>query len=357
MTRVLVLWADDQSPNLGVRVLAEGTAALVRRVHPDAEVEYQNSGRPNVHLPVGRVRSILKERVTGSKGMMRWLASFDLIVDTRSGDSFTDAYGFARHRMMSVVHEFSAQSGTPVVLGPQTIGPFRTRTGRALARRSLNRSRLVMARDGDSARCSAELGRDVDVLTTDVVFALPRVERRHRNDVILNVSGLLWRANSHVDSSAYRATVTELYRRLRADGRSVALLAHVLDSAAPDNDVPAIREFAANVDPEAEVLVPGDLHDVRRMLADADLVIGSRMHACLNALSVGTPAIALAYSRKFSPLMRDLEWGGVLELGDRDLVASAMRIASDPALPAQVDALGVRAAHALEPAVRALEAI
>jgi polysaccharide pyruvyl transferase WcaK-like protein len=32
------------------------------------------------------------------------------------------------------------------------------------------------------------------------------------------------------------------------------------------------------------------------------------MHACLNALSMGTPAIPWAYSRKFAPLMSDLGW-------------------------------------------------
>ena len=43
-------------------------------------------------------------------------------------------------------------------------------------------------------------------------------------------------------------------------------------------------------------------------------MIGSRMHACLNALSVGTPAIPLAYSRKFAPLLGDLGWAHVVDL-------------------------------------------
>ena len=38
------------------------------------------------------------------------------------------------------------------------------------------------------------------------------------------------------------------------------------------------------------------------------------MHACLNSLSVGTPAIPLAYSRKFAPLLADSGWTRCVDL-------------------------------------------
>ena len=60
--------------------------------------------------------------------------------------------------------------------------------------------------------------------------------------------------------------------------------------------------------------VPEDLDDVRSVIASAHLVIGARMHACLNALSVGTPAVAMAYSRKFAPLLESIGWNAVVSL-------------------------------------------
>ena len=39
-----------------------------------------------------------------------------------------------------------------------------------------------------------------------------------------------------------------------------------------------------------------------------------RMDACLNSRSVGTPAIPLAYSRKFAPLLADLGWTRCVDL-------------------------------------------
>lgn len=331
--RVLILWADDASPNLGVRALGSGTAELVTRVWPDAEVTFQNYGRRVPQLPIGRVRSLVKERVLGRAGMQDWLAGFDLVVDTRSGDSFADIYGTKRLVVMSTVAEFATQAGVPVVLGPQTIGPFDSRRGRAIGRHSLRRSALVMARDSASADHAGELGRTPDVLTTDVVFALPRPEVAATRDVVLNISGLLWFPNSHVDAEAYRSTVTRLYRSLRAGGRQVTLLAHVLDSDNPDSDIAAIEEFSATVAPDAEVVIPTGLDDVRTTVASASVVIGSRMHACLNALSVGTPAIPLAYSRKFTPLLGDLGWHHTVDLRTSDdPVGETLRELASPTL-------------------------
>jgi colanic acid/amylovoran biosynthesis protein len=328
--RVLVLWADDASPNLGVRALGRGTAALVRSVWPDAEIEFQNYGHRSEHLPFGRIRSLAKERVTGRLGMQRWLAGFDLVVDTRSGDSFADIYGLHRLAVMSTVADLARQARVPVVLGPQTIGPFSTVTGKAIARTSMRRADMVMARDTASARHAEELGHPVDVLTTDVVFALPVPTVTRSRDVVLNVSGLLWNENSHVPAGEYRRVVERLHHTLIAQGRTVSLLAHVLDSPNADNDVTAIRDFARMVAPDAEVLVPDGLDEVREIVASAQVVIGSRMHACLNALSVGTPAVPLAYSRKFASLLGDLGWDHTVDLRDdsRDpvpLVLRAMR--------------------------------
>jgi polysaccharide pyruvyl transferase WcaK-like protein len=323
--RVLVLWADDASPNLGVRALATGTAEFVRGVWPAAQITFHNYGARNPRLPIGSLHSIIAERITGRRGMQDWFRGFDLVVDTRSGDSFSDIYGIRRLAMMTAVGEFARQAGVPVVLGPQTIGPFRTRFGRTLGRVAARRARLVLARDSLSASRANQLGAETTTLTTDVVFAIPQPTDRPTRDIVLSVSGLLWKPNPHVDSSAYRETLTGLHESLVREGRSVAVLAHVLESGNHDSDVSAAREFAAVVGC-TDVIVPADLAEVRAVLAGANAVIGSRMHACLNALSVGTPAVPLAYSDKFQPLLGDLGWAHSVDLrGGGDVAGEALR--------------------------------
>lgn len=333
--RILIAWADDSSPNLGVRALGRGSADLLGSLHPGAHMEFMNYGsKPDaLNWPT---RSLIKERLLSRTGMMEWLSSFDLLWDTRSGDSFADIYGLARHSTMSLIHEFAAQAGVQCVMAPQTIGPFRTHPGRVLARRNLHRSSLVFARDPASASAAAELGRPADALTTDMVFAVDQPVPAAQRDVVVNVSGLLWGANPHVRGDDYRGAVKRIIEALLSDGRTVTLMPHVLQSADPDNDVPAVRAAQEMFSGDVDVVVPDGLDDVRAIVSGARLVIGARMHACLNALSTGTPAIAMAYSRKFRPLLAEIGWDHVVDISDASATAAAvLRSVHHAELPAE----------------------
>jgi polysaccharide pyruvyl transferase WcaK-like protein len=80
------------------------------------------------------------------------------------------------------------------------------------------------------------------------------------------------------------------------------------------------------------------------------------MHACLNSLSVGTPAIPLAYSRKFAPLLADVGWEYVVSLAEADPAGRVLEIAergtelaaAAGATRSRADALLLKAAEALE---------
>ncbi|QEE60493.1 polysaccharide pyruvyl transferase family protein [Salinibacterium sp. dk2585] len=340
--RILVLWADEKSSNLGVRALAVGTTALAQRVWPGAETTFLSFGMRRPEFPLGTFGSMAREWVTGRRGMRRWLASFDLAIDTRAGDSFSDSYGLRRMGIMSAVAESTRLSGTPVILGPQTIGPFTTRRGRMLGCQSLRTARAVIARDSASEHYARQHGRSVDARSSDVVFALPSRPRTGERDVLLNVSGLLWEENPHVDAAAYRTKVRDLIEGMLAEGREVSLLAHVLDSDAADNDVPVARMLGAEWG--LPVVVPSGLDDVRGVVASSRLVVASRMHACLNALSVGTPAIPLAYSRKFAPLLADLQWDATVDLRtEPDPASAVVRLMREVDLEANASAVAERA--------------
>jgi polysaccharide pyruvyl transferase WcaK-like protein len=309
-------------------------------------------------MRLGDPGALAREWIINRHGLRRWLRGFDLVFDTRSGDSFADIYGLRRLASMSALTEFARRSGVPVVMGPQTIGPFESRRGSLIARHDLRRATQVMSRDSQSAAYATHLGRAPDRRSTDVVFAIDQPEPGLKRDVVLNISGLLWNPGRHVDSSAYRATVHSLYRGLVERGRSVSLLPHVLDSPLPDNDVPAVREFAAEFAPDAEVVVPSSLEDARSVLAGAEVVFGSRMHACLNAMSVGTPAIPLAYSRKFAPLLADLGWPHSVDLRTEAAPAvTALAMLDNADLHAGIERLREGARVALQEAESSLRAL
>jgi colanic acid/amylovoran biosynthesis protein len=342
--KALVLWADENSTNLGVRALAAGAAALIEQASPGADVSFQSFGLGPAPLSFGG-KTAVKSLLRRSSALRDWFAQFDLIVDTRAGDSFADIYGYKRLLTMNRILDLAHSQGIPIVMAPQTIGPFSGPLGIALARHALRHAKLSVSRDSASSEFASSIGSPVDLLATDVVFALPQPLRKSSSrDVILNVSGLLWRAGPHVDWRCYRSTIRSLYVRLVDEGRSVVLLPHVLASDSNDNDVSAIEEFVATSPNSVDVVTPKTLGDVREIMAGANLVIGSRMHACLNSLSVGTPAIPMAYSRKFAPLLSDLGWNWTVDLNASSApVTEVLEIARDPNLWMEVENVQKRA--------------
>ncbi|SDS50209.1 polysaccharide pyruvyl transferase family protein [Microlunatus soli] len=361
--KALILWGEERSANLGVRALGAGTEAILRRIDPAVEVSRQGYGPGDAPVRIGSHRSQLRRLIRDTDGLTDWVRQFDLVLDTRAGDSFADIYGLQRLWTMNLMSEIVGRARVPIVYSPQTIGPFGTRRGRLLGRRALGTATAVMARDRRSAEVAAELRRPVELLTTDVVFALDQLVALKTHDILLNVSGLLWQPNPHVDHLGYRRFLSQLFQQVQRSGRHVTLLAHVIDSPDPDNDEPACREFADQVaeagDDRPEILVPTSLDDVRAKIATAELVIGSRMHACLNALSLGVPAIPLAYSRKFAPLLEAIDGPDSIDLKRQSdsAIDRVLETMDDPKAPDRAGAVRDRAQELLEPVPRLLERV
>ncbi|MDI6629535.1 MAG: glycosyltransferase [Rhodococcus sp. (in: high G+C Gram-positive bacteria)] len=315
--KVLILWADEKSANLGVRVLAEGSAELVRSAYGDSLVTFQDFSTGDSGINLGR-KNVVKDILSKNGPIKSFLAGFDLVVDTGAGDSFTDIYGLERLLVMVYTRYRAFRLGVPVVLGPQTIGPFNTAVGRLIALVSMKMVRAVITRDSVSDNYAKKYFNGPIFRSSDVVFGLEAEDDTASSDILVNVSGLLWNTNDHARSSMYRAQIRELINQLLQLDRGVTLMAHVLESGKVDNDVSAIRDLMSEYMNDSRVtsVVPVDLQHARRVIAGSNLVIATRMHACLNALSQGVPAVAWAYSRKFEPLMMDLGWRYVINLSD-----------------------------------------
>ncbi|MCW3158746.1 polysaccharide pyruvyl transferase family protein [Micropruina sp. KQZ13P-5] len=348
----IVLWAQERTANLGVAALAAGTRRLGNSAWPDMTLTTQYFADGTAPATIASPKLLLKDLVLDNVGLRRWLRQHAVALDTRMGDSFADIYGLHRLRNLVAMGEFARRSGIPLVLTPQTIGPFKTRQGRLLGALSVRRADLVLCRDPVSAEVASDLGCKNPILATDVVFALDTPPPQGSYDVLVNVSGLLWNTDSHGPSTDYRSIVRTVVDALRRAGREVTLLAHVLDAPTVDNDVPVVR--ALGKEWNLQVAIPSGLDQVRSILGGAQLLIGSRMHACLNSLSVGTPAIALAYSRKFAPLLTQLKWPGVVALSSPQAAEQAVELALRGDLAALVPRTRRLADEALGAATAAL---
>ncbi|QBX54634.1 polysaccharide pyruvyl transferase family protein [Nocardioides seonyuensis] len=247
----------------------------------------------------------------------------DAILDLSAGDSFTDLYGPTRLRTVTLPKEAALRAGRPLILLPQTYGPFTTPEARAIARRLVRASALAYARDPWSYEQLLELaGDDVDPSRlrdgVDVAFALePRkpaaevatqVEQLAASPVVgVNVSGLLLDREAHDRfglAGDYLDTMTALVASLVDAGTHVLLVPHVhVPGGGGESDVNAITRLRERLGTDqvrrTTVLSPElDAAEVKWCISQLDWFAGSRMHSTIAALSTLTPVAAYAYSDK-----------------------------------------------------------
>nr|WP_281493579.1 polysaccharide pyruvyl transferase family protein [Ancylobacter koreensis] len=254
--------------------------------------------------------------------MVRLFRRYHIVFDIGEGDSFTDLYGPRRFIVQMCTKTFTVLAGVPLVIAPQTLGPFRSFASRRAATWILKRCRSIYTRDASSATLAGELGVAATDLT-DVAFALPYdAATPAPSSVGLNVSGLLYsggydRSNQFGLSIDYPAFVARVVEMFRTKGASVHLVAHVI---APDNEVEddyraCEKVKALYADDPAVVVAPRFTSpmDAKSGISGFGFFVGSRMHATIAAVSAGVPTVPVAYSKKFAPLFEGIGYPFTLD--------------------------------------------
>ncbi|MET4697649.1 colanic acid/amylovoran biosynthesis protein [Constrictibacter sp. MBR-5] len=347
MLRVGLLWHSLASGNLGVRALTLAQLAILETAAEAAgrEVEAVIFGHPDWGAPrldyAGRLVRLAPPHDLTAVALFRrtgdLLGAFrrcDLLIDIGEGDSFTDVYGWRRYVKQLASKALALRSGRPLILAPQTIGPFGR--GRRLPPAALlRRAAHVFARDAESEAFARRLAPTANLaLATDVAFLLPwEAPARPRGGPLrigLNVSGLLYQGRGFGLPVPYAALVDALLADWTGRaGYEVHLVAHVL--AAPgeaDQDGAVSRQLARRF--PAARLAPAftDPRAAKSWIAGLDFFVGARMHACVAAFSAGVPLVPLAYTRKATGLFRSLGYDAVADLRSGSL-EDAVRIVGD----------------------------
>jgi polysaccharide pyruvyl transferase WcaK-like protein len=316
-----LLWHSPNSGNLGVGALTVSNLALAREAAAEVGLKprfrilgFVDEGPSYVTGPDVDVVALGAREMAPGGVYWNTLADLDCVLDIGGGDSFADIYGAKRFAFLWLAKEMTVARGVPLLLSPQTIGPFTRQPYRLLAAHAMNRATAVVARDPMSFDAAREMSPGAHVIqSVDVAFALPFERRRRKNpkviEVGVNVSGLLFNgghtgANEfglQVDYAEYsRRLIGELQRRA---GVSVHLICHVNTDELPHEDDGRVADALAE---EFPGVVRGPAFrspsEAKSYISGLDFLVGGRMHACIAAFSSGVPVVPVAYSRKFSGL-------------------------------------------------------
>lgn len=119
------------------------------------------------------------------------------VFDITYGDGFSDIYGKVWNANTDLAKQIAIMSKAPLVLMPQTYGPFYTSVLKKWAIHLVKKADLAFSRDTQSAQEMHELGVGNLVVATDLAFALPYYKEKYdlnssKRKVGINVSSLLW---------------------------------------------------------------------------------------------------------------------------------------------------------------------
>lgn len=374
--RIGLLWHSLQSGNLGVRALTDANMALIEEVAREegltpafvimAMGERGATGSaPHV---VGQflftTRSLLSPR-----GYWRALSRIDAAVDIGAGDSFADIYGAKRFAFLWLSKAMAIARGVPLLLAPQTIGPFDKPAYRTLAATVMKRSVAVIARDQASLAAARAIAPGAHAaLAIDVAFRLPFEDRSSerggaKRRVGVNASGLLFHEAetgrnrfglSYDYAAATRALLAALALR---DDVDILLVPHATSASDPTDDDGHLADRLAAEFPGA-VRVPdfATASAAKSYISGLDFLVAARMHACIAAFSSGTPVVPIAYSRKFAGLFGMVDYPHVLPVSGLDsaqAVATVLAAIDDRATLAGDIATGMRRVETLLDVYRA----
>lgn len=349
-TLICLFGAAPDTPNLGVTALHDSVIQGLRKRLPESDLlvfdfgrglrKISGQGRGATYrygalntrrrwLPESLWNLRLANRLGGAWNVgARRLRAAAAVLDLSAGDSFSDIYGHARFDAVATPKRMALEAGVPLVLLPQTYGPFRDRRRREEAARLVRGAAFAWARDPYSfvelrELCGDGFDPERHLLGVDVAFGLPTIAAtpplspaveswlgdRNGPVVGVNVSGLIYLDHVRArDAFAlkvdYRKLVHELVARLLArPGVRVVLIPHVLSASGHyESDHEACQHVARVVGTSGRLAVlepsysPGE---IKELISRLDWMCGTRMHATIAALSSGVPAAAVAYSPKF----------------------------------------------------------
>ena len=262
----------------------------------------------------------LRERVIQSNPVLREMYQSDFIADIQGGDSFSDIYGLPGFVIGVLPMILVMLLSKKLVLLPQTYGPFKHTCARILAHFIMKHAFYCFSRDTEGVEqlCAVRKKRANFSFCPDVAFMLdpikpaelmihPELPYTSVPLVGININGLMYnggytRNNMFGLAVDYKTLVLDIVKLMLEQQTRVLLIPHTYGAAGNVNSDPyACEEVFREIGNSSLHILKGEYNqsEVKAAIGSCDFFIGSRMHACIAALSQGVPTIGVAYSKKF----------------------------------------------------------
>ena len=167
MKKIILLGASLNSGNKGINALTRGQIFLIlNKIGIDTEIEilsntvdkeidnkinYNNNIINIKEYPIGGNKNILisfvKSIFHGKNEIINKIKNCDMVWDISEGDSFSDIYGTKRFFKHSVLKLTTLNLKKKLIIMPQTLGPFKKKWVKFVAKKIINKANKVFVRD------------------------------------------------------------------------------------------------------------------------------------------------------------------------------------------------------------------
>jgi colanic acid/amylovoran biosynthesis protein len=363
--KILLLGATFNTNNMGVGALAAGALTVLITKYPDADIFFLDYGKEsktsnidiadkNISVPLINLRFSWKiflpnnivyllfialcikcvslnlgKKIIENNHWLKMISDADIAVAVSGGDSFSDIYGLNRFFYVTLPQLLIIIMGSKLILLPQTIGPFKGRLSKKIAKFIMHHAEIIYSRDIDGTyeaksvlkltdnnskvRFCHDMGFVVEPHRPKAIDLIDDNENilvsTNRPLIGFNVSGLLllggYNKNNMFNLKVnYQTLIESIIKNLiEVHQANVLLVPHVFGSQEESDSFAAREIYESLKDKYRDRLfcVRGlyDQNKIKYIIGGCDFFIGSRMHACIGALSQSIPAIGVSYSEKF----------------------------------------------------------
>jgi len=254
-------------------------------------------------------------RILGDLIPKKLREKFGLVVDSDiagiidiSGFAYSDQWGARRIDQAIGVFKSINERGGKIILLPQAFGSFNKVEVADAFKRLMKFPDLIFVRDSISEKhVKLLIGEDSRVMRSpDFTMTLKpdneaqEFAKQYRGSIGVVVNArMIDKIES--DRGDYLECIISLIRQLLEEGKQVLLVNHEnVDDAKLIEDIVGV----VGESPLLELISESPMRS-KAIFEVCEWVVGSRYHALVSSLSMGTPVVALGWSHKYGELLND----------------------------------------------------
>ncbi|MEE3878793.1 polysaccharide pyruvyl transferase family protein [Vibrio sp. YYF0003] len=263
---------------------------------------YQKARVRKFGINIGSLVGLLPNKLLNVFGIVK-SKDIDVVLDA-SGFSYGDQWGpeLVDYRLGTTI-KWLKNKGKKVILLPQALGPFENPQTRTSAQHIFSNADLIFARDPQSYSFAKPICGNTELQEcpdfTNLVKGTPFNEynpEKHQVSVIPNTKML----EKTKLGEEYIDFLVRTIEKVDACGKKPFLLVHEGQA-----DRKLAKQVSDRCSIDIDILEPVDPLKIKWVIGQSHLVISSRFHGLVSALSQGVPVIATGWSHKYQCLLKD----------------------------------------------------